>query len=353
MKIVLSLYPAQRSLRAVLLFLLLSCIGGVPSLLAQQVLNGSLVVEGESRSYSLYIPSGYNSSHPNALMLALHPQNLERWNARSWCDTLTAFAEANGLILLCPDGGPDGSIINERRDTLLATMLLDSVAVWYRVDSKRVYAMGFSVGGLATYLYGLANTDRFAGYLPIGAAINKTNEIGPLLPAVAGKPVYVVHGGADAAPIRYYPAVNALQDNGAILQSLLMPGVAHTIDFPKRNAILTTAFRWIDSVNLAGMVSGVDDAIQEQKERYRAGNNLFLYPNPIPRDGEGTLVRLMGSFASGVRVIDVLGTIRSDVDITFVDGTSAKILPRNLSPGVYFLQVDAEGERQVLRFVVR
>ena len=36
-----------------------------------------------------------------------------------------------------------------------------------------------------------------------------------------------------------------------------MPGIAHTINFPNRNQILSAAYQWIDSVNCANLSSGI------------------------------------------------------------------------------------------------
>lgn len=349
-------FPSERTglrLPPLSAFLLFFLSFALPAF-AQQRVEGELTVEGESRSYSLYIPSGYDPFRPNGVMYAMHPLNTARWNSRSWCDTLTAFAEANGLILVCPDGGADGSVISQRVDTLAATALFDSVRARYNTDPFRVYVMGFSVGGLATYLYGLANADRFAGVIPIGAAINGTSEIGPLLTRARQKPVYVIHGEQDAVQTRYYPAVAALEQNGALLRTLLMPGVGHTIDFPNRNRILSEAFRWIDSANLARIASGVEETDEKKKGR-NEGNDAgaFVQPNPVPREGEGTF-RWPDDFpAERVRVIDLLGNLREEAGVTLIDRTSAKIFPGNLSPGVYFLETVGRKGRRLLRFVVR
>lgn len=346
-------FPSERiglrlpPLFAPLLFFLFPALSAV----AQQRVEGELTVEGESRSYSLYIPSGYDPLRPNGVMYAMHPLNTARWNSRSWCDTLTAFAEAGGLILVCPDGGADGNVISQRVDTLAATALFDSVRARYNTDPLRVYVMGFSVGGLAAYLYGLANADRFAGVIPIGAAINGTGEIGPLLDRARQKPVYVIHGEQDAAQTRYYPAVAALEQNGALLRTLLMPGVGHTIDFPNRNRILSDAFRWVDSVNLARIASGVEEKEGRKNERNDAG--AFVRPNPVPREGEGTFGWPDDFPAARVRVIDLLGNVREEGGVTLIDRTSAKIFPGNLSPGVYFLETVGREGRRLLRFVVR
>jgi len=200
-----------------------------------------------NKKYSLFIPSGYVPGTANNLMLGLHPYNPSRWNAKSWCDTLVDFAEANQLILICPDGGVDGKI-DDAIDTAFTTALLDSVQKWYTINDKRIYVMGFSWGGLTTYKYGLSNPTVFAGYMPIGAAINGTSPISGILNNANNKGFYVVHGGSDSPGTRYTPLINGLNSNGAILKSILMPGVGHTIDFPNRNQILTTAYLWLDSV---------------------------------------------------------------------------------------------------------
>jgi len=71
----------------------------------QQRIDSSFSFQTDSaKKYSLYIPSSYNASVPNKLMVGLHPLNTMRWNAISWCNTLINFAETNDLIMMCPVG---------------------------------------------------------------------------------------------------------------------------------------------------------------------------------------------------------------------------------------------------------
>lgn len=242
----------------------------IPSTLsAQRIIDSSFSFGGDpAKKYSIYVPTSCLPTVASALVVAFHPLNTARWTSRSWRDTLIAFAESNDVILVAPDGGVDGRV-NDEIDTAFTTALLDSVAKWYLIDKYRVYAMGFSWGGLTTYTYGLANAWRFGGFLPIGAAINGTTEVTPALQArAANKPFYLVHGGDDSPNTRYTPVRTALEANGAILNSLLMPGVGHTIDFPGRNEILKTAYRWVDSVAVANSPrSGVLEPGQSYRDR--------------------------------------------------------------------------------------
>ncbi|MEO6191241.1 MAG: hypothetical protein ABIO44_13735, partial [Saprospiraceae bacterium] len=111
-------------------FFLLNCTG----LFSQVRIDSSFSFQSDpAKKYSLYIPSSYKVSHANRLMLALHPLNTSRWNGQSWCDTLVSFAQQNGLILVCPDGGLDGAI-NDPIDTAFTSALLDSMKFWYSID---------------------------------------------------------------------------------------------------------------------------------------------------------------------------------------------------------------------------
>ena len=236
------------------------------------------------------------------MMLGLHPFNTSRWNAESWCDTLINFAEANGLILVCPDGGVDGKV-DDAIDTAFTTTLLDSARIWYNIDTDKTYAMGFSWGGLTTYTYGLNRPSVFGGYLPIGAAITNTNEVNASLQSnSSGKPVYILHGDSDAPNTRFYPVRTALTNSGAIVNSLLQSGVGHTIDFPNRDAILTTAYDWIDSVNCANLSVSTKEVTAVKLE-------VTMFPNPINKK-EGLTIDVTSNHKeqnSEVRVFDLQG----------------------------------------------
>ena len=52
------------------------------------------------KKYSIYVPAGYDDGQPSKLMVGLHPLNPNRWDARSWRDTLITFSEENNLLLL-------------------------------------------------------------------------------------------------------------------------------------------------------------------------------------------------------------------------------------------------------------
>lgn len=298
---------------------------------AQQSIDNSFAFQNDpAKRYSLFVPSSYvPGDKPVAVMLALHPLNTARWDSKSWRDTLIAFAEANDLLLVCPDGGNDGRI-DDPIDTAFTTALLDSIQQWYTINPRRIYVMGFSWGGRATYTYGLANAHRFAGFLPIGAAITETDEVNLTLQTrAAGKPVFIIHGTADQLSVRYEPIRAALVSQGAIVNSLLLSGVGHTIDFTERNELLRFAYRWLDSVATANSTSSVT-----------APN--ITEPISLPHSTtvqRGQLLRFpLSENDSMILLCDVLGrTLLPDFD-SFRD--YLLIHTEKLPAGIYFLQVN-------------
>ena len=63
-----------------------------------------------------------------------------------------------------------------------------------------------------------------------------------------------MHGDSDATvnlQTGFFPIRDALIDAGAIVNSLILEEVGHTIDFPNRDQILTDAFLWVDSTSTA------------------------------------------------------------------------------------------------------
>ncbi|MEM9544602.1 MAG: hypothetical protein AAGA77_01445 [Bacteroidota bacterium] len=195
------------------------------------------------KDYSIFIPSNYEEGEAIPAFLALHPLNTNRWNGQTWCEELTDFAETNGVFLICPDGGVDGKI-DDPIDTAFTSFLLDSAFIWYDIDETKVYAIGFSWGGKTTYTYGLNHIDKFAGLLPIGAAIT-IGEINGIAEKAMDVPVYIVHGSLDSPNVRYFPLLEAMEDNGACVESNLLQGVGHTIDFANQVEILTEAYEFL------------------------------------------------------------------------------------------------------------
>ena len=98
----------------------------------------------------------------------------------------------NDLLLICPEGDSTG-LVTDSLTYAYTSALIDSMKSWYNIDERRVYTMGFSMGGYAVYEYGLNNAEKFGGFLPIGAAINGTSFVSNVIHESGYRPFYVVH----------------------------------------------------------------------------------------------------------------------------------------------------------------
>lgn len=245
------------NLRLLILLLLLT-----NSVFSQEQINESMPFDTDpSKDYSIVVPSSYEEGEPTAAFLALHPFNTSRWNGQTWCEELADFAEANNVILICPDGGADGKI-DDPIDTSFTSFLLDSAFMWYDINPDKLYATGFSWGGKTTYTYGLNHIDKFAGLMPIGAAVS-VSEVSTIKQNAEGIPIYLVHGSQDSPNARFYPLIDAMEENGACVESNLLPGVGHTIDFANQLEVLSEAYAYLQD-NACTTTSTIET--QDKKE---------------------------------------------------------------------------------------
>ena len=314
---------------------------------AQQRIDGNFSFQTDpAKKYSIYVPSGYDANTPHTLMLGLHPLNTSRWDGESWCDTLINFAEMNNLLLVCPDGGLDGAI-DDPIDTAFTTVLLDSMNIWYNVNPEKIYAMGFSWGGKTVYTYGLNHIERFAGFMPIGAAVN-IGEVSGIEQNAAWHPFYLVHGSNDSPSQRFTPLKNAMENNNACVNSLLMPGVGHTIDFPNRNQILTDAFQWIDSVACVETTSTID---------LESNSAIRIFPNPA-KANQILQIEIAESW-KGDLTLEILNVEGKNIHSKIVSRASDSkaifdISLANCSSGMYFLNIkNEEGRQSSIKFQVQ
>jgi polyhydroxybutyrate depolymerase len=126
----------------------------------------SLIIDGNKRDYILYIPKNHNSSTKTPLVINFHGFGGEANNFMNYAD-MRKLADDNQFILIypqgaysdgfsswnpCPIGGDNKSSSN---DFGFVEKMIDTAANEYNVDRSRVYAIGYSNGGMMAY--GLAH----------------------------------------------------------------------------------------------------------------------------------------------------------------------------------------------------
>jgi len=214
------------------------------------------------------------------------------------------------------------------------------------------------MGGRATYTYGLETHEHFAGFLVIGAFLNGIGQVGEArLVNATDKPFYIMHGDQDnTAPINtaFFPIRNELINRGAIVQSMILTGVDHTIDFPNRDQILTTAYNWLNAASDDLAVSLEDHSGQIPEKAQLAQN----YPNPFNPETE---IRYQLSKRENVKltIYNQLGQrVRTLVNGGQAPGNYVQkwdgkdFLGREVASGLYIYRFETEASTQTRKMLL-
>ena len=126
----------------------------------------SIVHNGVNREYVLYIPNSYDGTSSVPLMLNFHGFGGSASDYMQEAD-MRSLAEANTFIIIypqgscldglshwnaCPSGGDNKS---DADDFGFVEAIINEISSQYNVDMERIYAAGYSNGGMMAY--GLAN----------------------------------------------------------------------------------------------------------------------------------------------------------------------------------------------------
>ena len=162
----------------------------------------NISVNGESRSYWLYVPSNVKENAP--LVFSLHGTTGKKENKSPM---RTDVADANGFIVVYPQGkeiyfpvfGGNAtgwhSTGEDSEDIDFFKAIIEDVAKSYSIDRKRIYCCGFSNGGMMTYSNSCTMADVFAAFASISGF--QLNEFHFHHTGIRPVPFLHIHGKAD------------------------------------------------------------------------------------------------------------------------------------------------------------
>jgi polyhydroxybutyrate depolymerase len=163
----------------------------------------SIVHDGFNREFVLYIPNSYSSKSSAPLMINFHGFGGIASNYMQEAD-MRSLAEANTFILIYPQGScldglshwnpcPFGGDNKSNADDFgFIESIITVISSQYNVDMERIYAAGYSNGGMMAY--GLANykSDLIAAVASVsGVMLDCTGPVGHPMPVVH------LHGTSD------------------------------------------------------------------------------------------------------------------------------------------------------------
>lgn len=189
---------------------------------------------GNTLPYCLFVPKDYSPSKKYPVLLFLHGAGETGTDNRRQLNNLDNMFEYNGDIvadafILCPqsagwwnlDEGP-----NEFGGSLGSALhLLNSITKQYSCDKNRLYVMGLSMGGYATWDLLERCGDVFAAGVPICGGGNRYNGA-----AYKDIPIKIYHGTADttvsfSSSLAMYNAIIAA--GGQKVDFIQLDGVGH------------------------------------------------------------------------------------------------------------------------------
>jgi len=143
----------------------------------------TITVKGVSRKYILHVPSTYKGDTPAPLVVDYHPIGGSAAGQFSGTQYKT-LTDKEGVISVYPDGltGPMGQAWNVKGccstadDTAFARAMVAEVKTLACIDPKRVYAVGFSMGGGMTHYSACNLADIFAAGAPAAFDLTQQNE---------------------------------------------------------------------------------------------------------------------------------------------------------------------------------
>jgi polyhydroxybutyrate depolymerase len=152
-------------------------------------INGSMVVDGITRTYTLNLPPGYLLSSNFSLVIGLHGGggNASQFETSS---KLTDKANASGFIVVYPEGTGfirtwnagtccGSAVTNNVNDVKFIGQLIDLLVANYKINRKKVYATGHSNGGMLCYRLACELSNKIAAIAPNASTMVVTSPCNP------------------------------------------------------------------------------------------------------------------------------------------------------------------------------
>lgn len=129
--------------------------------LSQELITNNIFYDGHNREYTIYIPQTYSSLNPEPILFAFHGGSGYSDDFMNYEADLRPIADTAGFILVYPqalEDPNDGNSTNwlhkdptDHKDIFFIETLIDTIASNYNVDISRIYACGYSLGGMFAY----------------------------------------------------------------------------------------------------------------------------------------------------------------------------------------------------------
>ena len=229
----------------------------------------SIVHDGVNREYILYIPDSYDGTSSVPLMLNFHGFGGSASDYMQEAD-MRSLAEVDTFILVYPQGSclegsshwnpcPTGEDNKSTADDVgFVESMISEISSQYNVDMERIYAAGYSNGGMMAY--GLANykSDLIAAVASVsGTMLDCTG------PTNHPMPVVHLHGTSDSV-VSY---------NGSTDWNSVQSTLDHWINF--NNTVLTPTITSDNTIEHYVYDQG-DNSVSVEHYKFIGGEHVWF-----------------------------------------------------------------------------
>ena len=174
------------------------------TLIAQDFLDKTLMHDGETREFAVYVPSSYDGSENVPLLFNFHGGSGDIASQIAVSDMRAMADTANFIVVYpqaLPDPNDDGATLWTHKepttvdDIYFVEAMIDDLATEYAIDQNRVYACGYSNGGEFSFELACRLSHRIAavGVVARSMYIETYNECSPSHPMG----IVTIHGSED------------------------------------------------------------------------------------------------------------------------------------------------------------
>jgi polyhydroxybutyrate depolymerase len=343
-----------------------------------QSINDTITWQNSDRAFITYVPSSYSITDTVPLVFALHGLGDIASNFESFMG-MNAVADTANFIVVYPQALVDPLTNNQTAfssginffsgvdDVGFVNALIDTLVNQYNIDTTRVYATGFSMGGFMTHRLACQLSDRLTAVASVSGQM--AMSIPPNCNPVKEIPLMHIHGTADGT-VRYngYDSLQMLSvdstlaiwqmNNGCTGE----PTLVYSLPNNAPDNFITTAYRWIDCNNNSEILlykvdsadhqwfyepaSDFDAATEIWKFFMRHPNNgltneisdasikkneFIVYPNPF---SDHFTINLPPFGNTKIKIADMSGKVLHKIDAS---SGSVQFDGSSLTGGVYFL----------------
>jgi len=190
-------------------------------------LTKTALVNGDKRTYTLYVPKDYTPKKEWPLIVFLHGMGERGDDGLLQTEVgigtaIRRHVDRFPCLVLMPQCSEKGWWDDSRGDIEVS---LADVREQYRIDDSRIYLTGLSMGGFATWTYGAQNTDLYAAMMPIcgGGNVEDAEKLAKI-------PIWAFHGADDGVvpPQKSREMVEAVKAAGGNIKYTEYPGIDHS-----------------------------------------------------------------------------------------------------------------------------